>query len=261
MNQDQRLAELEREAQAKLGDRHLQRRLDRELLRAGQRDKVEQRLSQRLQCPARWCRLKGGGMSKERRLRPRLCTCCDGPAFRCEDPTVLKEWVNTGACIACPQSQRKAMIGAMIEQIPQDDYQEPHCLMSYKLFGQLTVTESEGQTSRGKTYKILDLEGRFDGSETGPNGPFFEEFEKVAADYDYVIVTMGRIYYFDEMAFSIFMGAQSILQKKGGDLLLSSLKSGNIAALQMIVGNVFETATNIFKNEEDALAALESRSL
>ncbi|MDF1662666.1 MAG: hypothetical protein P1V97_12895, partial [Planctomycetota bacterium] len=89
---------------------------------------------------------------------------------------------------------------------------------------------------------------------TGPRGPFYEELERIAADNHYVIMTMQRIHYFDEMAFSIFMRAQSILRHKGGDLLLSSLKRGNIAALQMIVGNVFEIATNIFENEEDALA-------
>lgn len=259
MNQDQRLAELERAAQAKPEDRLLQRRLDRELLRAGQAGKVEQRVSQRLQCPARWCRLKNGGLTNERSVRPRLCTCCQGPVYPCEDPAALKDWVSTGACIACPDHKRQAMIRALLDNLSQDDYQEPHCLMTYKTFGELTTTERRGQTSHGLSYRVLDLEGRFDGSETGHSGPFYEYLEQVAAENDYVIMTMERIHYFNEMAFSIFTRAQSILQEKGGDLLLSSLKPAGIVALRMIVGDLFEIATNVFENEKDALAALESR--
>lgn len=258
MNQDLHLTELEREALANPEDLLLQRRFDRQLLRAGQRQKVEQRLSERLSSPARWPRLKGGGIAKDRSLRPRLCSHCSGPALRCDEPEQLKDLVATGACIACSEVQRPQMLRVLIDHLSDDEYQEPQCLMSFKSFGPLTVTSTQGQASNGLSYCILDLEGSFDGSEAGGDGPFYEEFERLAAAYDYLIVTMERIDYFDEMAFSIFSEAQSILRKKGGDLLLSSLKKGYIAALQIMAGNIFEATNNIYRNEEDALAAIES---
>lgn len=257
MNQDLHLTELEREALANPEDLLLQRRFDRQLLRAGQRQKVEQRLSERLSSPARWPRLKGGGIDKDRNLRPRLCSRCSGPALRCDDPKQLKDLVATGACIACSEAQRPQMLRVLIDHLSGDDYQEPHCLMTFKSFGALTVTRAEGRTGRGLSYCVLDLEGSFDGSEAGDDGPFYEEFERLAAAYDYLIVTMERIDYFDEMAFSIFFGAQSILRKKGGDLFLSSLKKGYIAALQIMAGDIFGATSNIFRNEEEALAAIE----
>jgi anti-anti-sigma regulatory factor len=259
MGHDHGISELEREAAASPEDRLLQRRLDMALLRSGRRERVFERLQARLSCDARWCRLPGLERQENGEIVSRLCSCCRKPVSFCYQPLALMDLAKQDHCIATSRETASELINELIDNFLEDDYREPHCLMTVSNYGQLIVSGAEGVTPLGQSYRVFDIEGRFDGLEAGASRPFYEEIEGAAEHYKFVIMTMARLQYFDDMAFRLFLNADTLLKARGGSLILASIPSGYMVALRMLAGTAVELIDNVFATETEAIAAIDRR--